>query len=48
MEPIATYAFDDFFVLGGYFSVDICEEKFLAYFWWCFDRLKACIFGTFI
>ncbi|XP_065878133.1 folylpolyglutamate synthase isoform X5 [Euphorbia lathyris] len=19
---------------------DICEEKFLAYFWWCFDRLK--------
>ncbi|XP_017219060.1 folylpolyglutamate synthase isoform X3 [Daucus carota subsp. sativus] len=21
-------------------GVDICEEKFLAYFWWCFDRLK--------
>ncbi|KAI4385669.1 hypothetical protein MLD38_003666 [Melastoma candidum] len=19
---------------------DICEKKFLAYFWWCFDRLK--------
>ncbi|XP_050210116.1 folylpolyglutamate synthase isoform X2 [Mercurialis annua] len=19
---------------------DICEEKFLAYFWWCFERLK--------
>lgn len=19
---------------------DICEEKFLAYFWWCWDRLK--------
>ncbi|XP_020540021.1 folylpolyglutamate synthase isoform X2 [Jatropha curcas] len=19
---------------------DICEEKFLAYFWWCYDRLK--------
>ncbi|KAL9678233.1 hypothetical protein QQ045_016073 [Rhodiola kirilowii] len=21
-------------------GVDICEEKFLAYFWWCFDRFK--------
>ncbi|CAK7325761.1 unnamed protein product [Dovyalis caffra] len=21
-------------------GVDICEEKFLAYFWWCYDRLK--------
>ncbi|XP_034928483.1 folylpolyglutamate synthase isoform X2 [Populus alba] len=21
-------------------GMDICEEKFLAYFWWCFDRLK--------
>ncbi|KAL5567603.1 hypothetical protein UlMin_024178 [Ulmus minor] len=21
-------------------GVDICEEKFLAYFWWCFDKLK--------
>ncbi|CAL5363698.1 unnamed protein product [Camellia sinensis] len=21
-------------------DVDICEEKFLAYFWWCWDRLK--------
>lgn len=21
-------------------GVDICKEKFLAYFWWCFDRLK--------
>ncbi|XP_015876573.1 folylpolyglutamate synthase isoform X1 [Ziziphus jujuba] len=21
-------------------GVDICEEKFLAYFWYCFDRLK--------
>ncbi|KAF3433632.1 hypothetical protein FNV43_RR24735 [Rhamnella rubrinervis] len=21
-------------------GLDICEEKFLAYFWWCFDRLK--------
>ncbi|KAK7300763.1 hypothetical protein RJT34_11613 [Clitoria ternatea] len=21
-------------------GVEICEEKFLAYFWWCFDRLK--------
>lgn len=21
-------------------GVDICEEKFLAYFWWCFERLK--------
>lgn len=21
-------------------GVDICEEKFLAYFWWCWDRLK--------
>lgn len=21
-------------------GVDISEEKFLAYFWWCFDRLK--------
>ncbi|KAM7491990.1 hypothetical protein LguiA_034911 [Lonicera macranthoides] len=21
-------------------GADICEEKFLAYFWWCFDRLK--------
>ncbi|KAF8402983.1 hypothetical protein HHK36_011077 [Tetracentron sinense] len=20
--------------------VDICEEKFLAYFWWCYNRLK--------
>ncbi|KAB5544309.1 hypothetical protein DKX38_012421 [Salix brachista] len=20
--------------------MDICEEKFLAYFWWCYDRLK--------
>lgn len=25
------------FKLNG---VDICEEKFLAYFWWCWDRLK--------
>ncbi|KAK9282692.1 hypothetical protein L1049_010912 [Liquidambar formosana] len=23
-------------------GVDICEEKFLAYFWWCWDRLKVC------
>lgn len=23
------------------FRVDICEEKFLAYFWWCWDRLKV-------
>ncbi|KAL4556897.1 hypothetical protein LXL04_035063 [Taraxacum kok-saghyz] len=22
-------------------GVDISEEKFLAYFWWCWDRLKA-------
>ncbi|XP_024927322.1 folylpolyglutamate synthase isoform X2 [Ziziphus jujuba] len=22
-------------------GVDICEEKFLAYFWYCFDRLKV-------
>ncbi|XP_027110913.2 folylpolyglutamate synthase isoform X1 [Coffea arabica] len=21
-------------------GVDICEERFLAYFWWCWDRLK--------
>ncbi|KAJ6317714.1 hypothetical protein OIU76_013288 [Salix suchowensis] len=21
-------------------GMDICEEKFLAYFWWCYDRLK--------
>ncbi|XP_019245317.1 PREDICTED: folylpolyglutamate synthase isoform X2 [Nicotiana attenuata] len=21
-------------------GTDICEEKFLAYFWWCFDRFK--------
>ncbi|XAR71982.1 Tetrahydrofolate synthase [Bertholletia excelsa] len=21
-------------------GVDICEEKFLAYFWWCWNRLK--------
>ncbi|KAJ8542088.1 hypothetical protein K7X08_016954 [Anisodus acutangulus] len=21
-------------------GMDICEEKFLAYFWWCFDRFK--------
>ncbi|XP_048495535.1 folylpolyglutamate synthase isoform X2 [Beta vulgaris subsp. vulgaris] len=21
-------------------SAEICQEKFLAYFWWCFDRLK--------
>ncbi|XP_038691608.1 folylpolyglutamate synthase-like [Tripterygium wilfordii] len=21
-------------------GLDICEEKFLAYFWWCYDRLK--------
>lgn len=21
-------------------GVDICEEKFLAYFWWCYDKLK--------
>ncbi|XP_062092607.1 folylpolyglutamate synthase isoform X1 [Humulus lupulus] len=21
-------------------GVDICEEKYMAYFWWCFDRLK--------
>lgn len=21
-------------------GVDICEEKFIAYFWWCYDRLK--------
>lgn len=21
-------------------GVDVCEEKFLAYFWWCWDRLK--------
>ncbi|KAI5670592.1 hypothetical protein M9H77_10956 [Catharanthus roseus] len=21
-------------------GIDICEEKFLAYFWWCWDRLK--------
>ncbi|KAL3834018.1 hypothetical protein ACJIZ3_008754 [Penstemon smallii] len=21
-------------------GVDICEEKFLAYFWWCWDRFK--------
>ncbi|XP_010658519.1 folylpolyglutamate synthase isoform X1 [Vitis vinifera] len=21
-------------------GVEICEEKFLAYFWWCWDRLK--------
>lgn len=26
------------FALG---RADICEEKFLAYFWWCFDRLKV-------
>ncbi|KAK7305793.1 hypothetical protein VNO77_43705 [Canavalia gladiata] len=25
------------FCLDG---VEICEEKFLAYFWWCYDRLK--------
>jgi hypothetical protein len=24
-----------------YCSKDICEEKFLAYFWWCYDRLKV-------
>ncbi|GAV70310.1 Exostosin domain-containing protein/Mur_ligase_M domain-containing protein, partial [Cephalotus follicularis] len=22
-------------------GVDICEEKFLAYFWWCYDTLKV-------
>ncbi|KAJ1400975.1 Mur-like, catalytic domain superfamily [Sesbania bispinosa] len=21
-------------------GMEICEEKFLAYFWWCYDRLK--------
>lgn len=21
-------------------GVEVCEEKFLAYFWWCWDRLK--------
>ncbi|KAK1572154.1 hypothetical protein Q3G72_028367 [Acer saccharum] len=21
-------------------GVEICEEKYLAYFWWCYDRLK--------
>nr|GMD02043.1 folylpolyglutamate synthase isoform X1 [Ipomoea batatas] len=21
-------------------GADICEQKFLAYFWWCYDRLK--------
>ncbi|KAF6161130.1 hypothetical protein GIB67_007771 [Kingdonia uniflora] len=21
-------------------GLEICEDKFLAYFWWCFDRLK--------
>ncbi|XP_044461301.1 folylpolyglutamate synthase isoform X2 [Mangifera indica] len=21
-------------------GLEICEEKFLAYFWWCYDRLK--------
>lgn len=30
--------------LVGCFRVDICEEKFLAYFWWCWHRLKACTF----
>jgi len=25
--------------------MEICEEKFLAYFWWCYDRLKVC-FGA--
>eukprot|EP00268_Persea_americana_P056909 TRINITY_DN6771_c0_g1_i9.p1 TRINITY_DN6771_c0_g1~~TRINITY_DN6771_c0_g1_i9.p1 ORF type:complete len:344 (+),score=76.24 TRINITY_DN6771_c0_g1_i9:1565-2596(+) len=24
----------------GYCRVEICEEKFLAYFWWCWDKLK--------
>uniref|UniRef100_A0A6N2NKB2 Uncharacterized protein n=1 Tax=Salix viminalis TaxID=40686 RepID=A0A6N2NKB2_SALVM len=24
-------------------GVDICEEKFLAYFWWCYDRLKLLV-----
>ncbi|CAL9220396.1 unnamed protein product [Arabidopsis halleri] len=23
-------------------GVDISEEKFAAYFWWCYDRLKRC------
>lgn len=26
------------------FSMDICQEKFLAYFWWCWHTLKACTF----
>lgn len=26
------------------FSMDICQEKFLAYFWWCWNTLKACTF----
>ncbi|GMN41419.1 hypothetical protein TIFTF001_010641 [Ficus carica] len=25
---------------GGYYSVEISEEKFVAYFWWCVNRLK--------
>lgn len=26
------------------FSMDIGQEKFLAYFWWCWNTLKACTF----
>lgn len=26
------------------FSMDICQEKFLAYFCWCWNTLKACTF----
>lgn len=35
------------FHFAEYYSVDICEEKFLAYFWWCFDRLKASFLSMF-
>ena len=33
------FIYPGFLVL--YCSMDICEEKFLAYFWWCYDRLKV-------
>lgn len=33
----------NFSILFNCCSVEICEEKFLAYFWWCWDRLKVCI-----
>ncbi|CAI0412145.1 unnamed protein product, partial [Linum tenue] len=28
-------------------GVDISQEKFLAYFWWCFNRLKVILVGLF-